>query len=61
MGEDFLKSPVIQQGDDFFRLVVANFEGQKATWRKVFWELVRQALDESQTVIPAVQRGGGIV
>lgn len=31
MGEDFLKSSVIQQGNDFFRLVVANFEGQEAT------------------------------
>jgi hypothetical protein len=41
MGEDFLKSPVIQQGNDFFRLVVADFEGKEATWGKVFGELVR--------------------
>jgi hypothetical protein len=27
MGEDFLKSPVTQQGDNFCRLVMADFEG----------------------------------
>ena len=54
MGEDFMKSSVIQQGDDFFRLVMADFEGQEATWGKMFGKLVRQTLDESQAVIPTI-------
>ncbi len=40
---------------------MADFEGEEASRGKMFGELVRQALDQSQAVIPTIQRGGGIM